>query len=508
MVERVQEEGGPSGMVPGNGRAQGEMRSTARNTLRNTALLVSFEVANPLISLLLVGTMTRLLGADGTGAYNLLLNFFFVAHSFTSLGLNFLITRDVSRDRANALRYLSSSISLGVLGSLIVASGVFVTIRTAGYSAEVEQGAWLVALSLIPSIVILYSEAIFIAHEKVQYIVYIAMVENVGKVAVGFWLLKHGYGVVPLIASFAFFRFLALAINLGTFHWRIARLAWEFDPSVARKLVKSIPVFGGILVVTTLYSRADVFLLSKMATLAAVGYYTTGCRLFAIAQVVPKSFNTSIYPVFCKLFQRSPESFRRANSLSIRYILVALLPIAAGVYGLADPLVRMLFGEDFGPAAGVLRVVIWTLVPYGVQRVLASSLFASNRQGIDLKVNVLSLATNLILNAILIQRFGILGCAWATMVSGCCFLLYQSFFLRREIFPVLRQAEILRPAIAAAAILVWLRMTPQLPLALRILGGAVVYCILLVLLRVVRLHELRSVMPQRLVFLLPEEHEP
>src|SRR5206468_9695019 len=54
------------------------MSSTARNTLRNTILLVAFEVANPLLSLVLVGTMTRKLGANGTGAYNLLLNFFFV----------------------------------------------------------------------------------------------------------------------------------------------------------------------------------------------------------------------------------------------------------------------------------------------------------------------------------------------------------------------------------------------------------------------------------------------
>jgi O-antigen/teichoic acid export membrane protein len=484
------------------------MRGTARSTLRNTALLVSFEVANPLISLLLVGTMTRLLGADGTGAYNLLLNYFFVAHSFTSLGLNFLITREVSRNRESALRHLSSSISLGLLGSLIVAGGVVLVIHLAGYGAEVEQGGWLVALSLLPSIVILYSEAIFVAYEKVQYIVYIAMIENVGKVAVGYWLLQHGYGVLPLIASFAFFRFLTLAINLGTFHRKITPVAWRYDSGVARELLKSIPVFGGILVVTTLYSRVDVFLLSKMATLAAVGYYTTGCRLFAIAQVVPKSFNTSIYPVFCKLFHHSPESFRKANSLSIRYMLVALLPMAAGVYGLSDPLVRLLFGPDFGPAAGVLRVVIWALIPYGVQRVLASSLFASNRQGIDLKVNILSLASNLLLNAALIPRLGILGCAWATTISGCFFLIFQAYYLRREIFPVLRQAEILRPAVAAAAILLWLEVTPGLFLALRILGGVLVYGVLLMALRVVRLRELRTVMPERLGFLLPEEHEP
>jgi Membrane protein involved in the export of O-antigen and teichoic acid len=484
------------------------MSTTAKNTLRNTALLVAFEVANPLLSLLLVGTMARRLGPEGTGAYNLLLNFFFVAHSMTSLGLNSLITREVSRARESARQFLASSASLGMLVSLVVAAGVVLAVRLLGYSHEIWLGGWFVALSLFPSIVILYSEAIFIAFERVQYIVILAMIENVGRVTVGLWLLVHGYGVVPLIASFAAFRFLTLFMNLVLFHNRITTLSWSYNPRVVRELVKNVPVFGTIFVVATLYWRADVFLLSKMTTLTAVGFYTAGYRLFAIAQVIPKSFNTSIYPVFSKLFHRSPESFQRANSLSIRYILVALLPVAAGVCGLAEPLVRLLFGPDFLPAAGVLKVVIWTVVPYGIVRVLASGLFASNRQVIDLKVNLLGLVANLALNLFLIPKFGMMGCAWATMLSIWIFLALQCYFLRGEILPVLRQAEILRPGAAAGGILIWLALTPDFKLVYRILGGAIIYSLLLAVLRVIRLTDLRAIMPERLSAHLPGGHEP
>jgi O-antigen/teichoic acid export membrane protein len=426
----------------------------------------------------------------------------------TSLGLNSLITREVSKEPESARRFLASSALLGVVVSLAVAVGVVIVVHFAGYSSEVERGGWLVAASLFPSIVILYSESIFIAFEKVQYIVILAMVENLGRVMVGLWLLRHGFGVVPLIASFAGFRFLTLLLNLMVFHARITRLGWAYDSGVIRELVKNIPVFGSIFVVATLYWRADVFMLSKLASLAAVGYYTAGYRLFSISQVVPKSFNTSVYPVFAKLFHHSQESFQKANSLSIRYILVVLLPIAAGIHGLADPIVRILFGKDFAPAARVLEIVIWTLVPYGIVRVVASGLFASNRQAIDLKVNLLGLGSNFILNFALIPRFGVVGCAWATLISICLFLIYQCFFLRNEIFSILRQAEILRPALAAAGIVVWLRMSVALPLAARIAGGVLIYGLLLVILQVVRIRELKAIMPERFVSPLPEEHEP
>jgi O-antigen/teichoic acid export membrane protein len=135
-------------------------------------------------------------------------------------------------------------------------------------------------------------------------------------------------------------------------------------------------------------------------------------------------------------------------------------------------------------------------------------LFASNRQVIDLKVNLMGLGTNVVLNLGLIPRFGMMGCAWATLISMWLFLAYQCYFLRQEIFQVLLQAEILRPALAASAILVWLHFTPSIPLPLRIVGGAAVYTVLLVILQVVRLSELRAVMPERFVGLLPEEHEP
>jgi O-antigen/teichoic acid export membrane protein len=191
----------------------------------------------------------------------------------------------------------------------------------------------------------------------------------------------------------------------------------------------------------------------------------------------------------------------------VRYILVALLPVAAGVHGLAVPIVRLLFGSDFGAAVPVLKVVIWTLVPYGLSKVLASSLFASNRQVVDLKVNVLSLAANVLLNLALIPRYGSLGCAWATLLSILFFLGCQLFFLRCEIFRLLRDAEIFRPGMAALSVLLWLHLTPGLALPLRVLGGVVAYGTLLLVLQVVQIRELQLVLPERFSSFLPKGRE-
>ena len=86
------------------------------------------------------------------------------------------------------------------------------------------------------------------------------MLENMAKVAIGLWLLHSGFGVASLIASFTALRFLTLGLNLTVFHWQIAPLRWSYDSAVTSSLIRSIPVFGTILIIATLYARADVLL--------------------------------------------------------------------------------------------------------------------------------------------------------------------------------------------------------------------------------------------------------
>lgn len=482
--------------------------STARRTVRNTVLLAFFEIANPLLSLLLIGSLSRSLGAAGLGTYNLLLNFFFVAHSFTSLGLNTLITRDVSRDPKKAASYLCSSSALGIVISVLMAVALTFVLPAAGYGPTVAQCGWLVGLSLLPSIILLYSESIFIACEKIQFIVCLAMIENLLRVLSGVYLIHSGFGVTSLIASFTAFRYLTLILNLWAFHVHISPLTWTFQSEVVRDLARSVPVFGTILIVATLYLRTDVFLLSKMATLAAVGYYTAAYRLFSIAQVIPKSFNTSIFPVFSNLFSQSTTSFHRAKGISIRYILIVVLPIAAGIHGLADQFIRLLYGPEFGPAIPALRIIIWTLIPYSITRVLASSLFASNRQVVDLRVNSVALVFNVSLNLVLIPPYGAVGCAWATLLSMFFFLGCQIVYLREEILPILRELMLVRMAAAASGVMIWVGATPGFPLSVRIAGGAVLYSVLVLFLQAVSLRELRTIIPVRILAALPWKFEP
>ena len=484
------------------------MSTTGRKAFRNTVLLSVFEVVNPLLSLALVGTITRRLGAEGLGSYNLVLSFFFIAHAFTSLGLSPLVTREIARQRSSAGRVFATASILGLPVSLLIGGGLFAAVRMGGYSPEIGYAALLASVALVPSIVYLHAESMFIAMERVDVMVVVAVLENVLRVVAGLLLLLNGFGVVALVGSFAGCRVLATIGMLAYIHRTCRPIRWELDRDVLRELIRSIPVFGGILLTSTLYQSVDVLLLSRLGNIEAVGFYTAAYRLMTIAMVVPKSFNTTIYPVLSRLFRESSQTFNRANSLSLRYLLLLLLPVAVSIDGTADALVPLLFGHSMAPAAGALRILIWTLVPYGIARVLASLLVASDRQRFDLAVNGIGLVTNVGLNIVLIPRYGFIGCSWANLLSMLVFLGTQCYFLRREILGVIKDAAILRPLLVTGVLWGWFQITAPLNLAIRLAGGAALFGLAAILLRAVPLSELRMVLPARLASVLPQDRQP
>jgi O-antigen/teichoic acid export membrane protein len=142
-----------------------------------------------------------------------------------------------------------------------------------------------------------------------------------------------------------------------------------------------------------------------------------------------------------------------------RYLLAVSLPAAVCCTLIAGPILVLLYGEPFRSAAPTLAVLMWTLVPYGWVRYHAYVLVAAGRQRIDLALNALMSAVNVLLNLVLIPRYSHLGAAIATLASVCIYGVIQYGYLQRHLpglaAPVLAHRT---PLIAAAvtALCIWL----------------------------------------------------
>jgi O-antigen/teichoic acid export membrane protein len=169
-------------------------------------------------------------------------------------------------------------------------------------------------------------------------------------------------------------------------------------------------------------------MLGQMVGNEEVGVYSAAVRLAEVWYFVPMAVYTSVLPGIVEAKAISEELFY--SHLQKFYNLMALLAyaVAIPVTLLAGWIVEMLFGYAYAKSGPMLAVLIWAglFVNLGVAR--SSFLMSMNWTKVHLMTVFLGSIINVILNLLLIPRYGGMGAVIASCIAywvaahGSCFL--------------------------------------------------------------------------------------
>lgn len=177
-----------------------------------------------------------------------------------------------------------------------------------------------------------------------------------------------------------------------------------------------------------MYSRIDQVMLKHMLSQEAVGLYDTGVRLAEAWYIFPSIIIGSMFPAIINAQKTSQEQFERRLTKLYAFMaylsLVFILPISL----LSRPIIDLLYGPAFLPAANVLKIYVWAGVSVTLATIMNQVLMSEKLTKISLYINFFGMAVNVAMNILLIPRFGILGAAWATLVSYSAIPLSILFF--------------------------------------------------------------------------------
>jgi O-antigen/teichoic acid export membrane protein len=218
----------------------------------------------------------------------------------------------------------------------------------------------------------------------------------------------------------------------GVLRGRSARL----DGRMARAVAAQSVSFFLLTVLALALPPLNTVMLGVLSSDAQVAYFGSTQMLMAKLPQLLVALSMAGGPIFAKI--------GGAENARARKLLRRLLAIACGmalpalvVIQLAAPvIVTLLFGEEFAPAAGVLRVLALHMCLFSFSMVLAQVL---DYQGLSMvRVRNLALASvlNLLLNLWLIPRYGALGAAVGQTAAYAPYLFLNVIEVRR----VFRQA--------------------------------------------------------------------
>jgi O-antigen/teichoic acid export membrane protein len=348
----------------------------------------------------------------------------------------------------------------------------------------------LAAVATIPAAICCLFEASFMGLERARYVTVGTLMECVLRFGGGGLALFLGYGLVGVFVTLALSRAIMLC-----FYWialrQYAALRWRFQPRRMRWLLNRWWMFAGENWLATFYSTLDVLLLSYFRNEATVGLYASGLRIARLGSTTIRCYTVAVYPVLSRLHKTSLPRFRHLHLASLRMMLALTLPVALTVTLYAEQVMTLIFGNEFLAGAAALRVVIWALVFESVNPFLSHTLFARDAQSNSFRVAIVGFSTRLALFLVLIPMFGMMGTAWAAVISGyLATLCYGYFALSRE-DAVQFLTDTMRTTAALAGLSAVLLLTPHTEWLLGVGLGGALYAFLLIGLRVVRIADLR-----------------
>jgi PST family polysaccharide transporter len=284
-----------------------------------------------------------------------------------------------------------------------------------------------------------------------QLRVMVEQVDNWIGVIVTIWLAATGHGLMSLAVG-RIAGSLASATLFVVFSPRALRIG--FRPSQVGALLQMALPFAAAAALAFGITNVDQIVVGHMLHTAHLGYYVLALCLGTWPVTMFSQPVRDAAPVAFARFRRGPQVVGSAFMSSANLLASVTLPVCVVISISAAPLIRLIYGPAWAPAAHVL---VW-LAPLATLRVfyaLANDYFAalaSSRRGLIFQL--IWLVTLVPAVAAAASKYGILGVAVVQVFVAVLFLLpwYLTELKPLAIWPRLPTARLSFPFAAAAAV--------------------------------------------------------
>ena len=260
----------------------------------------------------------------------------------------------------------------------------------------------------------------------------------VSNVSLGLLLILNVYFVVVLKIGLVGILWSSLIVNgmnlLALSVWAVRDAGLHFSLLWIRELF----AFGGPLMFSNLavfaLNFSDRFFLQHLQNLEIVGLYAVGYKFgymmnYLIVQPFYVMWQARMYAVH--------DQPNHEKIFSRIFVLYSLILIYSGVTlaVLSSEIIHLMVGPKFASSQAVVPVVVLAYVFWGIGFYVQVGMFVTNRTGPVALVGAIAAVLDLALNYVLILRYGMMGAAWATLLSFGV-MAAASYWYSQRVFPL------------------------------------------------------------------------
>jgi len=454
--------------------------------MRHLAGYAPVNIASALAAFGGVYVFTRLLGADEYGRYALMISALALIHTLSLTWAEAANYRFTARAEAAGKLPDHYRTGLSLMGRSLIWAAALVLILLAvtwnypNYRAFIPFIAVLLPLNTIVQMALE-------AHKAGQRVGRYALVET-SRLIIGFTLgallaWKTGLGA---LAPFAGLVTASALMALKEGPWLLAQAKNGQTQATTSKawLTYGAPI-AAALVLDLLLSAADRFLILMFIDEAAVGEYAAGYGVADKTVLLICAWAAMAgSPLVMAAYERGGKDAAREEARGLAGTLLMLgLPAATGLALVAQPLAEAMIGEDVREQA--MQIIPWIAFA-GLLNGLLIHYFSeafqlAHKTTQRALLMIVPAGLNILLNLTMLPHFGVMGAVYATLISYGVGIALLAAVGRRYVALPVPITEILKVALACAAMWPVIHVLPRLgswpELFLKAAAGGLAYVI-------------------------------
>lgn len=386
-----------------------------------------------MMRLLLVIVSARLLGDVAYGKFTFALAFTSLFLILADGGIHQLIIRELARAPEKGKAYVANGLFIKLFFSLFTFGVIYLCAQLTNKPTDVLMSVYIVGVAQIIGSFSDFFNSIFRAYQRMTYEVYSTLIFGTLVAGIGVAVLFAGHDFIVLSYVYLFAHLVRVLYCYAIVQIKFVKVTLSVDLQNIKFLIREGFHFGLLFFFSLMYTYVDSTMLSLMVGDQAVGWYNAAYRLVFAMLFIPVAAMKAVFPTLSIYFKQSPERFKALFERSFKVMFLIGFSLASLIFVLADKIILTIFGSEYLPAAGALKILVWSTAIIFIGTVQTHTTRASDQQRFTAKVVTSSAILNLLLNFWLIPKYSLYGAAIATLAAELFTFLFHSGYLAKHL---------------------------------------------------------------------------
>jgi O-antigen/teichoic acid export membrane protein len=202
--------------------------------------------------------------------------------------------------------------------------------------------------------------------------------------------------------------------------------------NVAKDLLRNAwPLIFGSLVIM-IYMRIDQIMIMKIIGEKEMGLFSAAVRLSEAWYFVPMIITNSLFPAVLNAKKTDETEYKKRMQHLFNLMFIISIGVAIPISVASPWLIDIFYGEAYQASAKILTLHVWTGVFVSLGVASSNWFLAENLQKFALWKTIAGAIINIVLNFLLIPRFGIVGAAFSTLACQMCASVFFNVLYKKS----------------------------------------------------------------------------